>query len=66
MHNHDEMVILCNKKYLGMSHKLNGTPTSIIIINGLKLHFYLSDLDEYTKCPVLNYELNMHENDIIS
>ena len=26
MHNHDEMVVLCNKKYLGTAHKLNGNP----------------------------------------
>ena len=37
MHNHDEMVNLCIEKYLGMSHKLNGTPKTIIAINGLKL-----------------------------
>ena len=40
MHNHDEMVILCNEKALGKSHKLNGTPTLNIAINGLKLHLF--------------------------
>ena len=26
MHTHDEMIKLCTEMFLGMSHKLNGTP----------------------------------------
>ena len=38
MHNHDDMVNLFIEKYLGMSHKLNGTPKLNTVIIGLKLH----------------------------
>ena len=32
MYTHDEMVKLCTKMVLGMTHKLNGTPTINIAI----------------------------------
>ena len=48
-----------------MSHKLNGTPKIIIALNGLKLHIQLSEIANDSKCPVLKYEVYMHENDLI-
>ena len=44
---------------------LNGTPKTNNAIIGLKLHLLLSELGNYPKCPVLNYEVYMHENDIV-
>ena len=65
MHNHDEMVILCTKMVLGMSHKLNGTPKINIAINGLDSIFNLVNYLITQNGPVLEYEFYMHENDII-